>query len=320
MTWAIAYESRGDFSGTPQFLIWVLLFTAQLVIWTGGFFVVVPELLNALEEVNLSWRWRPICELAAFLLALFVFSLSILPAYDVLREEAPFTNAFDALPSADDWPLMDYARKMVPLTLIGILLALLAVAGMMVVRRGFLAQAAQSTVTMSDLIRFVELRKHLLRFLAVAGVAIGIGTLVIGALRQAAEVSNRPSLRADYCASLRERGELNELDAAYCNGIEQPKHEQSFDAQFVVLFGLYYSALLMLAYAPAYSALVAAGKNLVAAAPRETAKDFASAQKDIQAVESALQLDISAGTTFKSAASVFAPLFGSLVALLLGTK
>jgi hypothetical protein len=158
----------------------------------------------------------------------------------------------------------------------------------------------------------------MLRLLAVVGVAIGIGTLVIGALKQAMDAAApAPPPRVAYCEEVEESADLDTLE--YCLDVPEPKATtRTIDDQFIVLFGLYYTGLLMLAAAPVYVAFLSAGRNLVKRKVGQGGTFLERAEKRKQ-LEDALQLNVSAATTFKSSAAIFAPLFGSLVSLLLGT-
>lgn len=316
-TWWLSRDANAEFQKTPQFLIWVLLFSTQLAIWIAGYVIVGRDLVRLWP----TGRWRGWAKIIAgplwAVLAFLGFSLSIVPTYGFLREEFPFTPVFERLPDGREWPLVHQTGRLTGLTLVAIGLALLAVLGMFLVRSKLLEHARRTNVTDQHLTDFLTLRGRMLRLLAVVGLAIGIGTLVIGALKQAMDAA-APSAapRVAYCDDVKGK-DLETL--AYCEGVPKPKATaRTIDDQFIVLFGLYYSGLLMLAFAPVYLAFLTAGKNLV----RRTVGDsdpFLERQEKRKKLEDALQLNVSAATTFKSSVAVFAPLFGSLVSLLLGS-
>lgn len=314
LTWLISRDADPEFQKTPQFLVWVLLFTAQLAIWVGGSFVVLRELKAVWPGWKVGALAGPLAAAAVFVL----FSLTIVPTYGFLREEIPFTPAFDGLPDGHEWPLAHQAGRLTVFTAPAIALAVLAVLGLFLVRKKFLDKAARkANVTDSDLIDFLRLRGRMLRLLAVIGVAIGIGTLVIGALKQAMDASTpQATPRAVYCA----KHKNDDFEAMrYCRGVPEPKATtRTIDDQFIVLFGIYYSGLLMGAFAPVYVAFLTAGRELVRRKAPEGGT-FLERVKERKELEDALQLNVAAATTFKSSVAVFAPLFGSLVGLLLGT-
>jgi hypothetical protein len=95
----------------------------------------------------------------------------------------------------------------------------------------------------------------------------------------------------------------------------------AFPSEFVLMFGLYYSALIALAYAPSYLALQAAGQRLLDANCPIPAPDTPTFVPDLErrtTLEGLLQLNVAASATFKSGVAILTPLFGSLVGLLLG--
>lgn len=313
LTWCISRDADPEFQKTPQFLVWVLLFTAQLAIWAGGYVVVVRE-LNALWP---GFRVRALAGPLAAAAVFLAFSLTIVPTYGFFRSEIPFTPAFESLPDGQEWPLAHQAGRLTALTGFAIALAVLAVLGLFLVRRRFFEQARNATVTDSDLADLLKLRGRMLRLLAVIGIAIGIGTLTIGALKQAMDAATpRATPRAVYCAE-QEAKDFETL--AYCQGVPKPKATtRTIDDQFIVLFGIFYSGLLMGAFAPVYVAFLTVGRQLVRrrVAAGGTFLERVKKRKDL---EDALQLNLGAATTFKSGVAVFAPLFGSLAGLLLGT-
>lgn len=104
----------------------------------------------------------------------------------------------------------------------------------------------------------------------------------------------------------------------------------------MLVFGLYFSGLLALAYAPAQVTLQQVGRNLVSRItgasssasngdepPAGTSPTFAErviAREEVRTkLEAALQINLATTETFKSSVAIFTPLAGSLVALLLGT-
>ena len=202
--WWVSHDADAAFVETPQYLVWVLLFAAQLAIWTGGYVVAALDLWRVWQ------RPRGISEDVFWaLLVLLGFSLAIVPTYGFGREDLPFKGAFAGLPDGKEWPLQDHAGRLVVFTSFGIGLSLLCVLGLFVVRGRFIDLARKETATKSDLVAFVDLRARMLRFLAIVGIAIGVGTLAVGAMKQAMDAAATPaSPRASQCADLSYAAEL----------------------------------------------------------------------------------------------------------------
>jgi hypothetical protein len=138
------------------------------------------------------------------------------------------------------------------------------------------------------LTHFLQLRDELNVLLAIVGAIVGLGTLATGALR----------------------------NAVVAVGVR-------FPSQYVLIFGLYYSALIALAYAPSYVAMRAAGEAIrERSAPLVSPLDptFADVVAKRKTLDELMQLNLSATSSFKAGVAILTPLAGSLVALLIGKK
>ncbi len=322
------YKDASEFHETPYFLIWVVLFSAQWAIWLAAFFVVAPLRRSAqeLKQVAAGSQLGNSGDLLAIVLIGGLAAGVFLPTLGYLRDEMPFTGVWAQLPTCDEWAFKHTCPIMLVVLLFGVVIALFAVAGMYRVRR-LLLSSLTDPPPMSDVKNFIDLRRRMLLFLTIAGVAIGVGTLVIAAFQVA---SDRPqgSPRAVHCASLKAAGSLDDRTSRYCRGAKTVDTERSFEPEFVLLFGLYFSALLMLAYAPAHFALVASGRRLEdtlyeltvegewGATPYDHGK-MKEWQEGRTLFSSWLQLNAGATNNFKSAVAIFTPLLASLLGLLL---
>lgn len=136
-----------------------------------------------------------------------------------------------------DYPLWGHAGKMLVLTLIGGLgVGVPALMGIALVQRQVNEQE-RGPVDRDDVPAAVQARSQILRFLSVAGAVIGLALLASGALRNAT---------IDYLTSIKAPAE----------------RIATFSAEGVLLYGAFFTGLLLLVYVPAHLALKRFGTRI----------------------------------------------------------
>jgi hypothetical protein len=180
----------------------------------------------------------------------------------------------------------------------------------------------------SPLDRFIKLRSELMTMLTVAGVVIGLATLSTGALRQAVLAANDQPLyrdRAIACLVQRTGETQAEVHSSLDNLLQAyPRCRQlTFDSQYVVAYGLFFTALLAIAFYPSLLALRRAGARLRNDAfplPDPTDAEFFAVVDKRSNFDRFLQTDLSASATFKAGVAIVTPLVASLLSTLLPTS
>jgi hypothetical protein len=323
-------RAKGNFESQPEFVIWALLLTAGLLVW---FFAIFESC------IYFSRADRGLLAPSDIAAVLFLGVLSVVflapalgmwrsgvPGMNVPLTDVPLRPALGQLPSCDEWPFAHYCSPdgFGAVTLFGAAAPLFPIAVILAIRR-LLWRLPARAEGQSAITQFAALRDQLQRFLALAGASIGIAVLVFGAFQNAGESSNRVPARAAYCADLRAGGDLSPRDRRYCAGAGQPSNDQTFPDEFVLLFGLYASGILALAYAPAFLTLQRSGRDLLDRLPTTVVKPNESEAEAVlrriderSKLESALKLNVGTTTSFRAGAVVLTPLIGSLIALLLG--
>jgi hypothetical protein len=190
-------------------------------------------------------------------------------------------------PVAPYYPLTHRHLKLGVITAVGLLVALVAIIGM------WLAAAALEGRSPyrrgGALSSYVSLRDELRRFLGFAAAIIGGAMLSTGALRGAVLASP-------------DGGE--------------------FPAEYVLYYGAYFSALIAVAYAPAYLKFQRFGLKLVNALvplSRRGTNSWAEWYAERKALEGFVGLEMATGKGLRGGLAIMAPLAGSAVGLLLGT-
>jgi hypothetical protein len=246
-------------------------------------FVLVPPLAVALYAHREGFGWSPIVSVAALGLLSVGFLL-------------PATFGWPDLPLADlpDYPLTYHRAKIGAVYGIGLFVALLPALGLGLVRARLRGLFRQGKPSAKQVQRFLELRESMQHFLFLAGAFIFLAMLSVGALRNAI-LAQDPD------------------DEALAS---------SFPPEYVLLFGIYFSLLLALAYMPAYASYLEVGgrlrDDLVGPTPPGVGVSELKKWRDERTdLESVLRLDVGVGESFRAGVVVFAPLAGSLVSLLL---
>ena len=139
----------------------------------------------------------------------------------------------------------------------------------------------------------IDLRTHLQRYITVLGAMVALATLAKGALRQAILATGGNS--------------------------------SDFPAEYVLLQGAYFTALLALVYIPTYSILAEVGSDLVESIYPVTKGDLdweqlSKWQGNRKSLEGLLQLEGGAVHNLTASVSILAPVATSVMSVLLGSK
>lgn len=344
-------ESKA-FVATPQFVLWLLLFAAQAALWVGAAWLVISTLLHRVRDLRhrgaLSRGTAAAIVGSTVVLALapivLLFAYRIGFVGDLLGHfkpvQLPSSDHFKPghSPSGGAWPLNHHDRKVLPLVGTGLLIGILAIAGMWVAAAGLDDLALRASARVSDVRRFVALRSELTEMLAVAGVLIGLATLTTGALRQAVLASNDALVyrqKAIVCLAERvkvaEAGKQNEpkiTRPAVRERFDELIHtypecrQLAFDPLYVLTYGLVFSGVLGIAFAPCFLSLREAGTRLREATyplPDPGDPTFFDVVENRRKLDDYLQTNLSATTTFKAGVAILTPLLASLTSTLLST-
>lgn len=314
------------FTSTPEFLFWLLVLGAQAAVW----FVALPYVVGTV------WRRARSLHSAGTLDVLSLASLGV-AALVLITTAVSFTlasviivgNSPRHLPTGDAWPLPDHTLKVQPLVGFALLVGVLAVIGIWIAGAavteisrdtGTVKSARFRDTSALDLTRFVELRNEINTLLAIAGVIIGFGTLASGLLREAVLATNQIELDQPPPPDTQPYVRLNDDPATPNTDESGYRLDLEFDSQYVALYGLFFTVLLAVAFAPSFLALRTAGRNLRDCAlplPAPTDSSFDDIRRKRKALDEFLQTGMSALASFKAGIAILSPLAGSLAALLL---
>jgi hypothetical protein len=296
--WDAADTPEGRaFIATPEFLMWLLLLWVQAMLWVFAAFV---------TQRIVRRRWKQLRKagvLSARSIAPFVGGVLLLLALaattftDLLGFGLPDELASSGL-DRDEFPL-EHDRVKLPLIVIAsVLVGVFAIAGSWIVGLTLDRVALEPPVYFRAIKRFVRLRNELNTLIALAGAIVGLGALVSGALREAVlAVNDEPAFR-------------------------DSGRELEFASTYVLEYGLFFSGLLAIAYAPSFLAMRRAGTRLREAtypllAPGHP--QFFDRLDERRRMDEFLQTNLSANANVRAAGAILTPLAGSLVTLLLGS-
>jgi hypothetical protein len=187
-----------------------------------------------------------------------------------------------------DYDLPGHKAKVTILSFLGAGVALMGVHAL--ARVHFALRHKRLPATVRGIEAYLDLRAVIERVLAVEGAILGAAILASGALRNVVVASN------------------GDKDSAF------PKED-------LLLYGAYFSLILVLVYAPVYQRLVATGRRLVDdACPGEepSSPDWAASYDKRKKLEQLLELQLTTSGSFRAAVAISAPLVSSIVGLLLG--
>jgi hypothetical protein len=172
----------------------------------------------------------------------------------------------------------------VPFAMFGTAIALVAVAGMFLVRSALVERADTMPV---DVEAYLVLRSHLNALLCIAAVILSLGILGTAVLRSAVNA---------------ERGGPH------------------FPADYVILYGGIYTLLLLIAYVPVKTSLWYAGADLVHSIMRQPPVESGAIAKwleDKEKLEKAFNLDITSASALIGPIAVVLPLLSGWLSVLL---
>jgi hypothetical protein len=326
-----AARSKGSeaFISTLQFLLWILVLSAQAVVWVLGSFMAGSIVRRRLPGLRATGALSTRTLLQIVVAALVLFALAGL----TISKAGQWIGIPDAIASAQlgdpPSPLEHANVKLPPIVVVGMLAGMVAIGGMWLVSLAF-EGARRGPVRAASINRFVGLRDDLNTLLAIAGVIVGLGALSSGALREAVLAANDQAFyrnKAVHCLQLvdrpppKERREVlqqfDELEKAHPICVQL-----RFAREYVFEYGLFFTGLLAIAYAPSFLTMRRAGIRLRNRAyPMLTPghEGFFDRLDERRRLDEFLQTNLSANASFKAGVAIFTPLAGSVLSLLLPT-
>jgi hypothetical protein len=324
---ADATAASEAFVSSPEFVVWVLILCGQAAVWVGAAAYVIATVVRRVRDLR-AQDALPRAAVAAIAIAaagialvtvllLFGDRLGLYPDYEGPR----------GLPKGSEWPLYAHQAKVTPFVATAILIGILAIAGMWLTAVGFARLARGAPASRERVQRFVALRAELTTLLAVTALLIGLATLASGALREAVLAENRlPAYRdaaigciadagGESATSVRAR--FDELSETYPECLEW-----QFDRRYVLAYGLLFSAVLALAFAPVFIVMRRAGDRLrddTYVLPDPSDPKFFDSVEKRRAFDALLQTNLSSTIVFKAGAAILTPLAASLVSTLVPT-
>lgn len=262
----------------PQTLLWIFLICGQGGLWAA----------LALTAAGSARRVRDGRDPATAVAGTALLVLALVPLFVV----TPHLRA--------DYPLPHHALKLPILTVAGLLASLPAFVTIWRVRRlvdeaiardkpgrGSALRTHDRPARRSALAGFLRLREMLHGSLLILGAIIGAATLATAALRNAL-LANAHATHAKV----------------------------AFPIEYVLAYGLFFSALLAVVYVPVYARLQALGNQLVADYGG-AGDDSIAALEARQKLRALLNLDVGASEGFAAGLAILAPLASSLLGTLL---
>ena len=285
-----------EFASTPQFHIWLLILCASAAVWAlaGAF------LVGFWRTRRRALRLRP-GDYVSIFVAVAALALPSFVLLSVLAGVQRGPLSFEDLPESDQFPLTHHKTKILLIVSIALLISAAAIMCMWAIaiamNRLRPGRPGQPKPQSTDLKKFLGLRRDLGALLGLNGLLIGLGTLSAGALRNAVLAANSEP----YVDS-------------------HPDEKLEFASEYVVVYGLFFTGLLAIAFVPGFLAMRSAGARLRDAAidlPAPSDPDFDEAIAKRKALDVLLETNLSATASFKAAVVIFTPLAGSLLALVL---
>jgi hypothetical protein len=198
----------------------------------------------------------------------------------------PFVSAAAGV----SWPLWGHTPKIRLLTVVGGLVAgVPALAGIALVQRQA-SERAREPIGQDDVAAAMEARSRALRFLSVAGAVIGLAVLAAGALRKAT---------------------VPEFVAA-----------RELPQEATLLYGAFFTGLLLLVYGPAHAALKGLGVRIrdhyfpLSEMPAPDADSFKGWLDRRTTLETLLQLNVSPAQQLQASLFILAPLLSAVITAL----
>jgi hypothetical protein len=188
------------------------------------------------------------------------------------------------------WPLWGHTTKIRALTIIGGLVAgIPALAGIALVQRQ-VGERATGQIGEDDVTAYLQARSQIPRFLSVAGGVIGLAILAAGALRKATV----PEFVAD----------------------------SHFPQEGILLYGAFFTGLLLLVYGPAHGALKHLGVRIrdhyfpLSEMPAPNEDSFKGWLDRRTTLEALLQLNVTPSQQLQASIFILAPLLSAVITAL----
>lgn len=186
------------------------------------------------------------------------------------------------------WPLWGHSMKIRALTIIGgLVVGVPALSGIALVQRQVIGREA-GPVGKDDVPAALQARSQIVRFLSVAGAVIGLAVLAAGALRKA---TVPPGLVDDT----------------------------EFPQEGILLYGAFFTGLLLLVYVPAHLALKRLGLQIrdhffpLAQMPDPDSDSFKGWLEKRATLETLLQLNVSPSQQLQASLFILAPLISAVI-------
>jgi len=278
--------SARRFASRPEFLVWGFFVCAQAAAWALGS-VSVSRSLRDLWEARRGHRVEIVGGAIAFTVLVVVLLL------------------ISSL-QGNTYPLPHHQAKAIVLTSIAYCVALGSAVGMWLIYAeldGLLPGAtnarlpgrsaddrAHDDMSAVQIDRFLRLREHLRRLLAVQGVILGGGILATGALRNAI-LANHPSAR--------------------------------FPQESVLVYGAFLSGLMFLVYVPTYARLLNVGRcwrDSVFPVLAPTSTGWRERYEQRTTFEELLGLHIDTASSLRAGVVILTPLAAAITGTLLGAS
>jgi hypothetical protein len=187
-------------------------------------------------------------------------------------------------------PLWGHTPKIRVLTVIGgLVVGVPALSGIALVQRQA-SERAREPIGEDDVAAALEARSRILRFLSVAGAVIGLAVLAAGALRKATV--------PDFVAG------------------------REFPQEGILLYGAFFTGLLLLVYGPAHAALKGLGTRIrdhyfpLSEMPAPDADSFKGWLDRRATLETLLQLSVSPAQQLQASLFILAPLLSAVITAL----
>lgn len=184
-------------------------------------------------------------------------------------------------------PLAHHGLKIMVLAGFGFVIAFSVVVGIWLVHTALRTLLADSGSDEKQVASYLGLREQLLRFLTILGTMVGLVTLATGGLRNAL--------------------------------LAMGTSAKDFPSELVLVYGLYFTALLAVTYAPTYVTLTSVGRRLrdkLCEFPSPESGSWADWHSNRKSVEEMLKLQVGAKENYQSVAAILAPLAGSVLSIL----
>jgi hypothetical protein len=322
---ADATAASKAFVSSPEFVVWILILCGQAAVWVGAAAYVITTVVRRVRDLR-DAEALPRDAVAAIVIAATGLALvTVLLLFGDRLGLFPDFEGPRGIPK--QWPLDAHQAKVTPFVATAMLIGVLAIGGMWLTAVGFAQFARGAPASKDRVARFVALRSELTTLLAITALLIGLATLASGTLREAVLAENRlpeyrdPAIgciaRASGESATSVRAQFGEFSDSYPECLKW-----QFDRRYVLAYGVLFSAVLALAFAPVFLVMRRAGDALrddTYALPDPREATFFDVVEKRRAFDALLQTNLSSTIVFKAGAAILTPLAASLVSTLVPT-